>query len=110
LALTMTAELCDCYRTKTMGVNTVLDAVFDAFGGRPVHVWGVDGRFHSVASVRQQPLIASAANWLTLATLAARLVPNGPGLLIDIGSTTTDLIPLAHGCVAARGRTDTERL
>ena len=31
-------------------------------------------------------------------------------MLIDIGSTTTDLIPMAHGAVVARGRTDTERL
>jgi probable H4MPT-linked C1 transfer pathway protein len=30
--------------------------------------------------------------------------------LIDVGSTTTDLIPLADGRVAVRGRTDTERL
>ncbi len=56
------------------------------------------------------PRIAAAANWLALATSAARLVPPGPGLLIDVGSTTTDLIPLLDGKPAARGRTDTERL
>ena len=56
------------------------------------------------------PRLVAAANWLALATLAARLVPDGPALLIDIGTTTTDLIPLASGTVAARGRSDTERL
>jgi probable H4MPT-linked C1 transfer pathway protein len=110
VALTMTAELCDCYRTKSVGVNAVLDAVQDAFLGRPVDVWGVDGRFHDIAAIRQQPALAAASNWLALATLVARLVPAGPGLLIDIGTTTTDLIPLESGRVAARGRTDTERL
>jgi uncharacterized hydantoinase/oxoprolinase family protein len=30
--------------------------------------------------------------------------------MIDIGSTTTDIIPLDKGRVAVRGRTDTERL
>ena len=110
LALTMTAELCDCYATKAVGVNAVLDAVHDAFGGKPVQVWGVDGRFHAVHEVRARPALAAAANWLALATLAARLVPAGPGLLIDIGTTTTDLVPLADGKVAVRGRTDTERL
>jgi probable H4MPT-linked C1 transfer pathway protein len=30
--------------------------------------------------------------------------------LIDVGSTTTDLVPLDRGRVAARGRSDTERL
>jgi len=110
VALTMTAELCDCYPTKQVGVNAVLDAVLDAFQGRPIEVWGVDGRFHEIAEVRQQPALAAAANWLALATMAARLVHDGPGLLIDIGTTTTDLIPLNGGRAVARGRTDTERL
>src|SRR4051812_14705585 len=110
VALTMTAELCDCYPTKRVGVNAVLDAVQDAFLGRSIEVWGVDGRFHEVAAIRERPGLAAASNWLALATLVARLVPEGAGLLIDIGTTTTDLIPLADGRVAARGRTDTERL
>jgi probable H4MPT-linked C1 transfer pathway protein len=110
VALTMTAELCDCYPTKQVGVNAVLDAVLDALPGRSLVVWGVDGQFHDAAEVRQQPAIAAAANWLALAALVARLMPAEPGLLIDIGTTTTDLIPLDHGRVAARGRTDTERL
>ena len=109
-AVTMTAELCDCYPTKTVGVNTVLDAVIAALPGCSLVVWGVDGEFHSVAEVRSQPQLAAAANWLALATLAARLLPESRGLLIDIGTTTTDLIPLDCGSVAVRGRSDTERL
>jgi probable H4MPT-linked C1 transfer pathway protein len=109
-AVTMTAELCDCYPTKTVGVNAVLDAVVAALSGCSIVVWGVDGEFHSVAEVRRQPQLAAAANWLALATLAARLVPQSRGLLIDIGTTTTDLIPLDCGRVAARGRSDTVRL
>ncbi len=110
IALTMTAELCDCYPTKAVGVGKILDAIADATGGRPGRVWGVDGRFHGVDEVRAEPRLAAAANWLAMAMVAARLAPRGPGLLIDIGTTTTDLIPLRDGHVAARGRTDTERL
>jgi probable H4MPT-linked C1 transfer pathway protein len=54
--------------------------------------------------------MAAASNWLALATLAAKLVATGTGLLIDVGSTTTDLIPFRDGLVAASGWTDTERL
>src|SRR4051812_37575334 len=72
VALTMTAELCDCYPTKKIGVNAVLDAALDAFLGRPLEVWGVDGRFHDVATIRARPGLAAAANWLALATLVAR--------------------------------------
>ncbi len=106
----MTAELCDCYATKTVGVNTILDAVIAALPRSSIVVWGVDGEFHSVAEVRHTPQLAAAANWMALATLAARLVPDSRGILIDIGTTTTDLIPLDRGRVAARGRSDTERL
>lgn len=110
IALTMTAELCDCFPTKAVGVRSVLDATESAMEGRPIAVWGVDGQFHPVQEVRDRPELAAAANWLALATLAGRLIPPGPGLLIDIGSTTTDLIPLIDGQPAHRGRTDTERL
>ena len=109
-AVTMTAELCDCYPTKAVGVNAVLDAVVEGLPGRSIVVWGVDGEFHSVADARRQPHLVAAANWLALANLAARSIPESRGLLIDIGSTTTDLIPLDRGRVAARGRSDTERL
>src|SRR5438270_2011461 len=54
VALTMTAELCDCYPTKKVGVNAVLDAVLDAFLGLPIHVWGTDAQFHGVAEVRKR--------------------------------------------------------
>jgi (4-(4-[2-(gamma-L-glutamylamino)ethyl]phenoxymethyl)furan-2-yl)methanamine synthase len=109
-AVTMTAELCDCYPTKAHGVNAVLDAVLAGLPGWSIVVWGVDCEFHSVAEARDRPHTVAAANWLGLAILAARLIPESRGLLIDIGTTTTDLIPLDRGKVAARGRSDTERL
>lgn len=109
-AVTMTAELCDCFPTRTVGVHAVLDAVVAALPEHRIAVWGVDRRFHEVEDLRRQPLLAAASNWLALAELAARLVPDDPAILIDIGTTTTDLIPLDRGAVAARGRSDTERL
>jgi probable H4MPT-linked C1 transfer pathway protein len=110
IALTMTAELCDCFATKAQGVNAVVDAVTQAFPGLPVAVWGIDGEFHEVGEIRTRPLLAAAANWLALATAAAGLVRHEKALLIDIGSTTTDLIPIDQGKVAALGRSDTQRL
>lgn len=110
LAVTMTAELCDCFVRKSEGVLHVLDAVESVAGAARVVVWGVDGRFHEVEEVRSQPMLAAAANWLALAEYAARWADPGPGLLIDIGSTTTDIIPLRGGRACPLGRTDTERL
>lgn len=110
VALTMTAELCDCYPTRREGVLAIVDALAGAVGDRPVAVWGIDGQFHSVSEIKHNPELAAAANWLALAVVAARLVPEDQGILIDVGSTTTDLIPLDRGKVAACGRTDRERL
>ena len=97
VAITMTAELCDCYETKAHGVHEILGAATRAFDGVPLRIWTIEGRFHSIEEVLERPLIAAASNWLALATVAARLVPEGPGVLIDIGSTTTDIIPLLDG-------------
>lgn len=108
--LTMTAELCDCFRTKREGVLSVLDSVESALGGRPVSVWGVDGQFHPPETIRDSPGLAAASNWRALAELAATIIGREDGLLIDLGSTTTDLIPITEGRVAALGSTDSHRL
>jgi probable H4MPT-linked C1 transfer pathway protein len=110
LALTMTAELCDCYHSKAEGVTDVVGAAMNLAPQERICVWGTDGRFHSVAEVLVEPLRAAAANWLALAEASARLAGPGPGLLVDIGSTTTDLVPLLDGRPIPRGRTDTDRL
>jgi (4-(4-[2-(gamma-L-glutamylamino)ethyl]phenoxymethyl)furan-2-yl)methanamine synthase len=110
LAVTMTGELCDCFESKRQGVNAILDAVEAASAGKPVRVWRTDGRFMDLPAVRRAPLMAAAANWLALATFAGRYAPKGPALLIDIGSTTTDIVPLQDGRPVPKGRTDPERL
>jgi len=108
MALTMTAELADCFATKREGVAAVIDAVERAFPASALRVYGVDGRFLSPEEARRQPLAVAAANWLASATLAAR--EHRDALLLDVGSTTTDIIPIVAGRVAAIGRTDPERL
>jgi probable H4MPT-linked C1 transfer pathway protein len=110
LALTLTAELCDCFRSKADGVLHVLEAAHALAGPRPLRVWGTDGRFHHPDAIAREPLLAAASNWLALAAWAARRHPSGAGLLIDVGSTTTDLIPLLDGRPTPLGRTDTARL
>lgn len=107
LAVTMTGELCDCFETKRQGVTAILDAV--AAGGRSVKAWTTDGAFVEVAAARADPLKVAAANWLALATFAGRFAPDA-GLLLDVGSTTTDIVPLRDGKPVPSGRTDTERL
>jgi probable H4MPT-linked C1 transfer pathway protein len=107
-AVTMTAELSQLFRTKREGVAFVLDAVAAAFPGARVRVWGVDGRWRTPAEARREPLAVAAANWAATAQVVGRHLPDC--LLIDTGSTTTDIIPVVGGAPAAAGRTDPERL
>lgn len=108
MGVTMTAELADCFATKREGVVFVLDAFRTAFPDARPWIYGVDGRFRSADEARARPHEVAAANWMASATLVARTFPDA--LFLDVGSTTTDVIPIVDGRVVARGRSDTARL
>ncbi len=110
LALTMTGELADCFPSKSDGVRTILEAVEQAADGRHTRVYLLDGRMVAPAAARRMPKLAAASNWHAMAVFASRYAPSGPALLMDIGSTTTDIIPLRDGQVATESRSDTDRL
>jgi probable H4MPT-linked C1 transfer pathway protein len=106
--LTMTAELSQMFRLKRDGVAFVLDAVRSAFGPDRVSVYSVDGCFLSPEEARRMPLVVAAANWSATARLVART--NRDVILLDTGTTTTDIIPIRDGKEVALGRTDPARL
>ena len=110
LAITMTGELADCFVTKAEGVRTILQNVDRAREGRDVRVYLVDGRLASLDVAKNHPQLAAAANWHVLARYAWRYVAPGPALLLDVGSTTTDIIPLVDGQPAVDRPDDTSRL
>jgi probable H4MPT-linked C1 transfer pathway protein len=110
IAVTMTAELADCYRSKREGVDAILSAVELAAGDVPVSVWQTSGCLVNPREARASPALTAAANWHALATFIGPHAPVGGSLLIDIGTTTCDLIPLEDGIPIPVGRTDRERL
>lgn len=107
-AVTMTAELSQVFRTKREGVGFVLDAVTAAVPNARVLVWGVDARWRTPAEARRDPIAVAAANWVATAYVVGRMYADC--VLVDVGSTTTDVIPITHGGPVARGRTDLARL
>src|SRR5215213_8593214 len=108
VAITMTAELSDAFRTKREGVAFVLDAAEDALGDRPLSVLTTTGELVSMGAARARPWDVAAANWVATALALADAHPDA--LLIDVGSTTADVVPIAAGRVAATGHNDLERL
>ena len=107
-AVTMTAELSQRFRSKREGVGCVLDALERAFPGAPVLVSDTAGRFRQPADARAHPLEVAASNWTATATVVAS--EHADVVLLDMGSTTTDIIPIESGQVRALGRTDPDRL
>ena len=110
LAVTMTGELADCFTTKAEGVAFILRCVVETAMADSVVIYLVDGRLVTIETAIDNLLLAAASNWHALARFCARYASRGPALLIDIGSTTTDVIPLYDGQVVASGFNDTERL
>ncbi|HEY4262390.1 MAG TPA: hydantoinase/oxoprolinase family protein [Schlesneria sp.] len=112
LAVTMTAELADCFATKAQGVCFILDQL-SVDSPKEMLVWTTAGEFVTAKAARQQPMLVAAANWHALATWVGKhhlQHSASTALLIDIGTTTTDIIPFASGSPATVGSTDTTRL
>ena len=110
LAVTMTGELADCFDSKADGIRFILQAVNTGSGNRHTRVYLVDGRLVAPQAALNMPHLAAAANWHALARFAGKFAPVGAALLIDVGSTTCDVIPLVDGKPIAQGETDTQRL
>jgi probable H4MPT-linked C1 transfer pathway protein len=110
LAITMTGELTDCFANKKEGVEFIVQAALQA-ADCPVLIYLVDGRLVESGQATDQYRLAAASNWHALASWVARSMdPSAAGLLIDTGSTTTDVIPFCEGQVVARGHDDFGRL
>ena len=105
-AVTMTGELCDIFPTHAEGV-AALAALAQRRLAEPLFYAGRAG-FVPQARVAVHALDIASANWHASASAVAAFHPNA--LFADMGSTTTDLIPIARGEVAALGYSDAERL
>ncbi|MCP8316656.1 MAG: H4MPT-linked C1 transfer pathway protein, partial [archaeon] len=108
IGLTMTAELSDVYGTKKEGVNHVLDCINEVFPKGQIFVLDVNARLKTVEEARENHLKVAGANWAGTAWMVSKWVKDC--ILLDVGSTTTDIIPIIKGRMMARGKTDLERL
>lgn len=109
VGLTMSGELCDCFADQGEGVLFLLDAAVRVVGGTRLRVWSRGG-FLSPEEAAQAPEQVAAANWSAQAAWVARRCGAGSALLVDMGSTTTDIVPLAGGKAISQAYRDPDRL
>jgi (4-(4-[2-(gamma-L-glutamylamino)ethyl]phenoxymethyl)furan-2-yl)methanamine synthase len=106
-AVTMTGELTDCFADRRDGVAALAGWAGAHLAGTVRIYAGRSGFLAPEAAVSVSADVASA-NWHATAALTGRIVPEA--LLVDIGSTTADLIPIIGGRPSATGYSDAERL
>jgi len=107
-AVTMTGELVDLFPDRASGVRELIDVMRRRFSAERVQIYGGSAGFLDPQSALSRTSEVASANWLASASLTAERIPEG--LFIDVGSTTTDLIPIAGSRVRASGYSDHQRL
>lgn len=127
IAVTMTGELADCFASKPEGVQHIAAAVQSVAGRKRVAFYMTNGDWcrpdHSSRSnfpaagdetisdvVAKHWRLMAASNWHAMARFGSRFLNRQSGLMIDVGSTTTDLIPILDRQPCSIGFNDYDRL
>lgn len=108
IGVVVTAELADTFDSRRDGIAEVARRIADVFGEETVFVYAGPAGLVPLAAAGDHVRAIASANWHATASVVARRLPDA--LLVDIGSTTADLVPVRAGAVAATGYTDAERL
>ncbi|HEY0145277.1 MAG TPA: hydantoinase/oxoprolinase family protein, partial [Methylovirgula sp.] len=103
---TMTGELSDAFADRTSGVLAISAAAVNALG--PTLIYAGPAGFVAADIAAQNVATIASANWHASATFVARHI--GEALFVDMGSTTTDIIPLKESKFVARGYSDATRM
>jgi probable H4MPT-linked C1 transfer pathway protein len=110
----MTAELSDIFYTKSEGVAKIIEVVEEVFKDAVDRFYvNYDFQLVKAEEAKTKPITIAAANWAASAWFLERILPShglANAIFIDIGSTTTTIIPIVKGRVAVRGKTDPEKL
>ena len=109
LGITMTGELADCFQSKAEGVEQICKSVLSAASeSQTAAFYQTTGEYVDAAQATENWQLTAAANWHALAKFIGLAVPDC--IVVDLGSTTTDLIPVRDGEPATFGKTDLTRL
>lgn len=104
--ITMTGEMTDLFADRADGVTRIAACL--ARRWRDAHCYAGDAGWVAIARAGAHWADIASANWLATACHVAR--SGAAGVLIDIGSTTTDLIAFRAGRVLCTARSDFARL
>ena len=107
-AVTMTGEMVDCFPTRAHGVACLIEAMRKRVGHEGLRFYAGTRGLVTPSEAAGDGLRVASANWQASAEVVAACFSDA--LFVDIGSTTTDLIPVRGGQVHPRARDDAGRL
>ncbi|MDA9718766.1 hypothetical protein N9U60_00030 [Betaproteobacteria bacterium] len=106
--IVMTAEMTDCFRDRREGVRKILAIIKNTFNSEKLKIYSTNGLKDFNQNFKNYKEIASS-NWHATADALSKIERNC--FLIDIGSTTTDIIPIQFGKILSpTSSTDFSRL
>lgn len=120
VGITMTAELADCFESKRAGVRYIVEQCTRLLAQQQPRFYSVDGQFRSGSEAIADWQVVAASNWhasascaygwLELARDSTEVNTPNAGFLFDVGSTTTDVIPVVDSRPVVENQTDLMRL
>ena len=102
----MTGEMADCFEDREEGVREIINQVDKIFGDSALF-YSQNKLLKKKQTERFYDLIASA-NWHATATYVSKVIPNG--FLVDVGTTTTDIIVIKNSKILQHKFNDSQRL
>lgn len=106
-AITMTGELVDLFENRHQGVCQIAKVATDLLGEQ-TRFYAANTGFVPLQAVAALSASIASTNWHASASALALHVQDA--LLVDIGSTTTDIIAIEGGKVVSHGLSDAHRM
>jgi len=107
-AVTTTGELADYFENRSKGVNALIEKFCKVFAANDVRIYAGSAGLISITEAKNKQALIASANWHASARFIASKKKNG--ILLDIGSSTTDIIPFLSGELCNAGYNDQERM
>lgn len=108
-AVTMTGEMVDLFANRADGVQQIAAHLAAALPG-PVQLYAGEEHWCAASEAGESWAHIASANWRATASHVAAWAQGRPGVLVDVGSTTTDLVAFGNGRVLGSSRSDADRL
>ena len=106
-AITMTAELSDIFPDRKKGVNHVINLSSKILGEKNIFFYSKKSFLIKKLAIKK-PFELNSMNWHATASFISNFFPNC--ILVDIGSTTTDITPIKNKEIISKCVTDYQRL